>query len=52
MKRDEFIKIMDDLENIDVKLEEGDKSLIRLNSLPSPNILRNFQRCFYQPEDA
>lgn len=33
-KIDEFIKIMDDLENIEVKLEEEDKSLILLNSLP------------------
>lgn len=33
-KIDDFIKIMDDLENIEVKLEEEDKALILLNSLP------------------
>lgn len=33
-KIDEFTKIIDDLENIDVKLEEEDKALILLNSLP------------------
>lgn len=31
---DDFIKILDDLENIEVKLEDQDKALILLNSLP------------------
>lgn len=31
---DEFSKILDDLENIEIKLEEEDKALILLNSLP------------------
>lgn len=31
---DEFTKILDDLENIEIKLEEEDKALIMLNSLP------------------
>lgn len=31
---DDFNKILDDLENIDVKLDEEDKALILLNSLP------------------
>lgn len=33
-KIEEFTKIMDDLENIDVKMEEEDKALILLNYLP------------------
>lgn len=31
---DEFIKILDDLENIDVRLEKEDKALLLLNALP------------------
>lgn len=31
---DEFINILEDLENLEVKLEEGDKALILLNALP------------------
>ena len=31
---DEFNNILDDLENIDVKLENEDKALILLNALP------------------
>lgn len=31
---DEFIKILDDLENIEVTLEDEDKALILLNALP------------------
>lgn len=38
---DEFIKILDDLENIEVKLEEEDKALILLNSLP--RLFENFR---------
>ena len=32
---DEFNNILDDLENIDVKLENEDKALILLNALPN-----------------
>lgn len=31
---DEFIKILDDLENIEIKLENEDEELIFLNALP------------------